>query len=221
MGWDSGVEVRRICVICLWFASSISPDLAPIALATFSTPTLLWAASSVTAFVISPAMKFDLGQGQRQIARSCGIGKTTVAEFLARFERFGLSWPQALELEEAGLEHRRYPPAPVLTAAERPEPDWSHIHQELRRKGVTLKRLWHEYRAAHPQGYGYGWFCERYGAWAGKLDVVMRQVHRAGEKLFVDYAEATWTQQLPDFRGGGKFGTAAGGRRIDFSVPLT
>ena len=136
-------------------------------------------------------LKFDLDQGQRQIARSCGIGKTTVAECLARFERAGLSWPQALELDEASLEQRLYPPPPTVAEAERPEPDWSHIHQELRRKGVTLNLLWHEYRAAHPQGYGYSWFCEHYSAWAGKLDVVMRQPHRAGEKLFVDYAGHT------------------------------
>ena len=59
-------------------------------------------------------LKFEAGQGQRQIARSCGVGKTTVAECLARFERSGLSWPQAGQLDETALEHKLYPPPPML-----------------------------------------------------------------------------------------------------------
>jgi transposase len=178
-------------------------------------------------------LKFELGQGQRQIARSCSIGKTTVAECLARFARSPLSWPQAGQLDEATLERTLYPPTPSTAVLERPLPDWPAIHRELRRKGVTLTLLWHEYKAVHPEGFQYSWFCDQYRAWAGKLDVVMRQEHRAGEKLFVDYAgqtlevvdrhsgeirqaqvfvavlgasnytyaEATWTQALPDWIG--------------------
>ena len=57
-------------------------------------------------------------------------------------------------------------------------PDWSEVHRELKRPGVTLQLLWHEYRQTHPHGYQYTWFCRQYRAWAGKLDLVMRQVHR-------------------------------------------
>jgi len=178
-------------------------------------------------------LKFEVGRGQRQIARSCAIGKTTVAECLARFERSELSWPQAAQLNEATLERTLYPPAAAVPAAARAVPNWLYIHQELRRKGVTLTLLWYEYKAAHPEGFEYSWFCDRYRAWAGTLDLVMRQEHRAGEKLFVDYAgqtaevvdrrtgeirqaqifvavlgasnytyaEATWSQQLPDWIG--------------------
>jgi len=178
-------------------------------------------------------LKFEVGRGQRQIARSCAIGKTTVAECLARFERSELSWPQAAQLDEATLERTLYPPAAAVPAAARAVPNWPYIHQELRRKGVTLTLLWYEYKAAHPEGFEYSWFCDRYRAWAGTLDLVMRQEHRAGEKLFVDYAgqtaevvdrrtgeirqaqifvavlgasnytyaEATWSQQLPDWIG--------------------
>lgn len=107
-------------------------------------------------------LKFEVGLAQRQIARSCGLGKTTVSECLARFERSGLSWPQAAELDEATLERQLYPPAPSVPTAARALPDWAFIHRELRRKGVTLTLLWHEYRAAHPEGFGYSWFCEHY-----------------------------------------------------------
>jgi transposase len=178
-------------------------------------------------------LKFDSGLSNRQIARSSGIGRPTVKEYLRRFEDAGLCWPAAEELDDATLERQLFPPPPSIPPSERAVPDWSHIREELRRKGVTLFLLWQEYKAAHPEGFQYSWFCRQYRAWEEKLDVVMRQPHRAGEKLFVDYAgqtvevvdrasgevkaaqifvavlgasnytyaEATWSQQLPDWIG--------------------
>jgi len=178
-------------------------------------------------------LKFDGGQTNRRIARSCHISRPTVADYLLRFEEARLVWPAAAALDDATLEHKLFPPAPAVSTTERTVPDWHHVHHELRGKGVTLTLLWHEYKAAHPEGFQYSWFCDQYRAWAMKLDVVMRQDHRAGEKLFVDYAgqtaevvdrrtgeirqaqifvavlgasnytyaEATWTQQLPDWIG--------------------
>ena len=73
----------------------------------------------------------------------------------------------------------------------RPEPDWVEVHRELKGKGVTLELLWDEYKAANPDGYRYSTFCQYYRRWRNRLDVVMRQDHRAGEKLFVDYAGQT------------------------------
>src|SRR6516165_9110066 len=101
----------------------------------------------------------------------------------------------------------------------------------LRRPGVTRMLLWEEYRQAEPDGYGC--WCELYRAWEGRLSPTMRQVHPAGERMFVDYAgqtvelidgrsgemrqaqifvavmgassytfaEASWTQTLPDWIG--------------------
>jgi transposase len=173
------------------------------------------------------------GLSKRKTARSCGISRPAVDEYLRRAEAAGLSWPLPANLDDSALERLLFPAAPALPAPMRGLPDWSTIHRELRRKGVTLFLLWQEYRERHPQGYQYSWFCERYRAWRGRLDVVMRQDHRAGEKLFVDYAgqtvpvvdrlsgevraaqifvavlgasnytyaEATWTQGLPDWIG--------------------
>ena len=77
---------------------------------------------------------------------------------------------------------------PALPAQDRGIPNWLRIHQEFKHKGVTLFLLWQEYGETRPHGYQYNWFCEHYREWRGKLDVVMRQDYRAGEKLFVDYA---------------------------------
>ncbi len=136
-------------------------------------------------------LKFETDLSDRRIARCCHISRPAVRAYLSRFEKAGLSWPAAAELDDATLEHKLYPPPPALPASERTVPDWTQIHRELRRKGVTLTLLWHEYKAAHPAGFQYSWFCDQYRSWAGRLDVVMRQEHRAGEKLFVDYAGQT------------------------------
>jgi len=131
------------------------------------------------------------GLSQRQVADCCGIGKTTVVEYVARARRSGLDWSQAVELSEEALERRLYPPVKRMPTAERPAVDWAAVHTELKGKGVTLSLLWEEYREREPQGYCYSRYCELYGQWRGRVDLSMRQVHRAGEKLFVDYCGAT------------------------------
>jgi transposase len=136
-------------------------------------------------------LKGECGLSNRQIARSCGISRPTVADYLQAAELAGLGWPLPEGLDDAGLERRLFPPRPVATEEARPEPSWPQVHRELRRKGVTLTLLWQEYKAADPDGFQYTWFCEHYRRWAGRIDLVMRQEHRAGEKLFVDYAGQT------------------------------
>ena len=59
----------------------------------------------------------------------------------------------------------------------RPLPDWAHVHAELKRRGVTLALLWQEYRAEHPDGYGYSRFCDLYGDWRKGITATMRQTH--------------------------------------------
>jgi transposase len=104
-------------------------------------------------------LKFDGGQTNRRIARSCHISRPSVADYLLRFEEAGLVWPAAATLDDATLERKLFPPTPTASTTERAVPDWGNVHRELRRKGVTLTLLWHEYKAAHPEGYQYSWFC--------------------------------------------------------------
>jgi transposase len=136
-------------------------------------------------------LKFDCDISNRQIAKSCKIARSTVAEYLFRFQQAALSWPLPQNLDDNQLEQLLYPQLPALPAHERPVPDWSYIHQQLRQKSVTLMLLWQEYKEIHPHGYQYSQFCHRYRQWAAKIDPVMRQEYRAGEKMFVDYAGQT------------------------------
>ena len=136
-------------------------------------------------------LKWERGLSNRQIAAACGVSRPTVSEYLRRTAEAGLSWPLPADLDEAHLEQLLFPPPPDLPAQARGIPDWQYIRDEFTGKNVTLFLLWQEYREANPDGYQYSWFCEHYRAWRGKLDMVMRQDHRAGEKLFVDYAGQT------------------------------
>jgi transposase len=135
-------------------------------------------------------LTFGEGLSRRQVSASLGIPVTTVSDHVARAKLAGLSWPLPESLDDVALEHALFPPA-APSRTPRPRPDWSYIHTELRKKSVTLQLLWLEYREAHPDGYGYSQFANLYKAWRRHVDVVMRQVHRAGEKLFVDFPGQT------------------------------
>ena len=115
-----------------------------------------------------------LGLSGRQIARSLRMGQSTVAEYLGRARVAKLSWPLPENLDDAGLEKRLFVPREEY-GAQRPLPDWSWVHRELRRKHVTLLLLWEEYKSEHPDGYQYSQFCELYHRWRRSIEVWMRQ----------------------------------------------
>ena len=131
-------------------------------------------------------LKYEGSLRHRAIARACGVGVGTVSEYVNRAQRAGLVWPFGPELDDSALEARLF--ALAAPARERVAPDLVSIHQELKRAGVTLHLLWEEYREAHSDGYAYSQFCEIYRRWAGKLRPSMRQQHRAGEKVFIDFS---------------------------------
>lgn len=151
-------------------------------------------------------LRFEAKLSHRAIARSVNIGLGTVSLYLKRFEASGLSWPLSPELDEGRLACQLFPNGGHAQQGGWIEPDFAEIHQELKRKGMTRQLLWEEYRACYPErGYSYTQFCQRYKDWRGKLRLSMRQVHKAGEKLFVDYAGQTVSIVNPE---GGECRTA-------------
>ena len=127
----------------------------------------------------------------RQIAASVHVSRPTVSEYLARAQRSGLGdWADIEAINEEELERLLFPASLSPTVSlERPLPDCAQIHKELRNKHVTLMLLWQEYKEQHPQGYSYTQFAYYYGEYKKKLGLVMRQEHKAGEKVFVDYCD--------------------------------
>ena len=138
-------------------------------------------------------LRFELGLGHRQIARSCSIGRATIHEYLKRAQAAGVKWPLPEDWDDRKLEETLFGrPLRRIYENRKKLPDLARIHEELQQHShLTLQLVWEEYRQAHPDGYGYSRFCDLYQQWRRQLDVVLRQEHRAGEKLFVDYAGAT------------------------------
>ena len=136
-------------------------------------------------------LKWEEGFSTTQVAHSCNIARSTVREYVARAEHAGLSWPQAADLDDTRLEALLFPPPAMGDIPQRGALDMEYIHRELARKSVTLRLLWLEYKEANPEGYQYSQYCLLYRQWRGTLDVSLRHHHRAGEKLFVDYAGQT------------------------------
>ncbi len=137
-------------------------------------------------------LKFELGLKNREIARSCLIPHTTVANYLRRARDASLTWPLPPDLDEGTLERQLFADDPWARTRETRLPDFASIHEEFRRhRHVTLQLLWEEYKETQPDGYQYSRFCELYNRWVQKLDLVLRQDHRVGEKMFVDHAGPT------------------------------
>jgi transposase len=175
-------------------------------------------------------LKFEARLSHERIAAATGVSKGAVSNYVQRAVQKSLGWPLPEDLDEAALERLLFPQ--VVQQEQYTHADYAYVHQELKRKGVTLQLLWEEYHTAQGErAYRYSQFCWHYQRFHGSLARSMRQTHRAGEKLFIDYsgdtvpvinavtgeilqaqifvasmgaskytyAEATWTQQLPDW----------------------
>ena len=129
--------------------------------------------------------KWSLGRSHREVAASLALSVGAIATTLQRARQAGLDWAGVEALDDATLETRLYG---LRATAQRPQPDPAWIDRERKKPGVTLELLHQEYLAQHPGGYQYTQFCEHYRRWCRARRLSMRQVHRAGEKLFVDYA---------------------------------
>lgn len=132
-------------------------------------------------------LHYDRALSQRAIARSCGVGASTIADYLSRAKAAKLTWPLDPSVDDVALERLFFPHEHGAVRL-CPSPDYERMHLELKRKHVTKMLLWQEYREQYPDGYQYSQFCERYREWEAGLGVTMRQQHHAGEKMFVDFS---------------------------------
>lgn len=179
-------------------------------------------------------LSFSAGLSIRQIRASTKISVGSIQNILKRAEQLKLSWPLPEEWDDQTLALKFYPRSDAQPSTKYQEPVWTEVHLELKKKGVTKQLLWEEYTQQVPNRcYSYSQYCARYADWLKKQKRSMRQTHRAGEKLFIDYAgptlpvvcatsgeirtaqifvavlgasnytfaEATWSQSLPDWLG--------------------
>jgi transposase len=141
-------------------------------------------------------LKLECKLSNSKVAIGCNISRETVRKYLIRAADANLSWPLPVGMDDDQLEALLFPcDGKYQNKDDRPDLKW--VHSELKSPGVTLSLLWDEYKANNPNGIGYSRFCVLYKAFVNTLDPVMRQIHKAGEKLFVDYAGTTiaWTDK--------------------------
>ena len=177
-------------------------------------------------------LKFDLKLSNRNIGHMLNISPSTVSLYINAFKRKEIAWDPHNPISQEALEKLLCPTKHLPSLRELVIPNFEQIHLELKKKGVTLQLLWEEYHNVYAEkAYGRTQFCKMYQRWRNKLKVTMRQKHKAGDKLFIDYAgstfpiidrisgeireaqifvavmgasnytyaEATWTQSLPDW----------------------
>lgn len=122
----------------------------------------------------------------RQISLSCNLARSTVADYLGRARVARLGWPLPEGIDEERLEALLFPVQSNETL--RSDLDMPYIHREMKRQHMTLQLLWEEYRGREADGYSYSQYCQKYRNWLGTQTISLRQEHRAGDKLFIDFA---------------------------------
>lgn len=179
-------------------------------------------------------LKFKLELHNRAIGRMINASPSTISRYSSPFQQQGLNWEQLETMGDDEINNILYEKKSIRSKQDFIEPDFKRIHQELKLKTVTLQLLWEEYCETYKErAYSRTQFCKMYKKWKNRLNASMRQIHKAGDKLFVDYAgstvpvvdghsgeirkaqifvavmgasnyiyaEATWTQQMPDWIG--------------------
>jgi transposase len=132
-------------------------------------------------------LHFGMKLSIRKVAQSCNVSRSTVSDYIGRAAVAGIGWPLPEGLDDTALETTMFPSQP-MQPKEKFMPLMQEMRKELGSKGVTLQLLWLEYKQNNPDGYQYSQFCELYRRWVNTLDLSLRQEHKAGEKMFVDFA---------------------------------
>ncbi len=144
-------------------------------------------------------LRYETKLSQREISRSVRVSVGTVNQYLTRAVQAGISWPLPAEMDQTALIKALFPDQPVTHRTGFVIPDWSSAQNELRHKGMTKQLLWEEYCQCHPyNAYSYSQYCHHYQVWLSQQRRSMRQIHKAGEKLFIDYAGPTVAVINPD-----------------------
>lgn len=130
------------------------------------------------------------GYSQRAVSNALGVSRKSVSEYLIRASSAGLSWPIDESINDFELENMLFPNA-IVGAKHTPQPDWLLVFDEMQKKGATLEALHEEYLSDYPNGMSYSNFCATFRAFKKTLNKSMKQIHKAGEKVFVDYSGPT------------------------------
>lgn len=160
-------------------------------------------------------LKLELNLSHEKIARALNLSKGVVSKYVTLAHQAGVVWADIEGLNEWTIERRLLPVK--AASSQYIHPDYEQVHQELKRKGMTLTLLWQEHVERH-QGaltHQFSQFSVNYRHYVNSLKRSMRQVHKAGEKMFIDYAGPTLA--LQDHERAHIFASAMGASSYTFA----
>lgn len=137
-------------------------------------------------------LHFSADLSIRQISSSTKISVGSIQSLLKKAKELELYWPLPVDIDDSQLAQLFYPQSDTSQSSRFHVPDWLEVRKQLSMKGVTKQLLWEEYTQQYPNRcYSYSQFCDRYLHWLKNQRRSMRQHHKAGDVLFVDYAGQT------------------------------
>jgi transposase len=133
---------------------------------------------------------YSQGRSKLSIAAQTGVSRNTAKKYLAAFDASGFTFEEINSLNDKELEDffggsKEMPPDKRLQALRRCFP---HVDKELKRTGMNRRILWEAYRKEFPDGFQYTQFCFYYNQWKARVNPTMHMDHKAGDKLYVDFA---------------------------------
>jgi len=131
---------------------------------------------------------FNFDISIRSIARACNISSSTAHMYITKLKEIGISYNEILKLSDDELYSFFIPRKETAENSSRASIDFKYINDELKRKGVTRQLLYEEYININPDGYGRTQFYEQFRKWKKNLKPSMRQIHKYGDKMFIDFS---------------------------------
>jgi len=133
---------------------------------------------------------YSQGRSKLSIAAQTGVSRNTAKKYMAAFEASGLTFEQVNSLNDKELDDffgtvKQMPPQDRLVHLQRCFP---RIDKELKKPGETRYSLWESYKKEFPDGFSYTQFCFHLAQWKSRVNPVMHQDHKAGDKLYIDFA---------------------------------
>jgi len=130
------------------------------------------------------------GRSTRFIAGQIDSSRNTVRKYLTAFKVSGFTFEEVNLLNDKELEDlfgktRENHPSSRLQSMQRCFP---YVDKELKKTGMNRQLLWEAYIKEFPDGYKYTQFCTYYSQWKARVNPTMHMDHKAGDKLYVDFA---------------------------------
>ena len=133
-------------------------------------------------------LTLELNYSLRDAAAALGVSKTTVGEYIAEFNRTGLSHQEITRMSDTEVielfEKSNKSSNPMYEELSK---DFEYMEKELKRTGVTLYLLWEEYRQRDDEGFSYSRFCHHYKMWERRQDPDMHMEHKSGDITYMDF----------------------------------